>query len=71
MCSGCRGALISLHLLRTPPACAAIREQRRPPKRSKPFSRTKGVQGKQAQPKPKGTAGTSSAPPKPPLVAGK
>eukprot|EP00966_Prymnesium_polylepis_P278425 6433194-Prymnesium_polylepis.1 len=42
-----------------------------PPKRSKPFSRTKGSSGKRAQPKPKGMAGTSSAPPKPPSVAGK
>ena len=42
-----------------------------PPKKSKPFSRTKGVQAKRAQPKPTGTAGTSSAPPEPPSVAGK
>ena len=46
-----------------------------PPKKSKlkskPFSRTKGVQGKRAKPVPTGTADSSSAPPKPPSVAWK
>ena len=42
-----------------------------PPKKSKPFSRTKGVQGKRAQPKPTGYADQSGAPPEPPSVAGK
>eukprot|EP00966_Prymnesium_polylepis_P034253 795878-Prymnesium_polylepis.1 len=42
-----------------------------PPKKNKPFSRSKGSSGKRANPVPTGTANSSSAPPKPPSVAWK